>query len=81
MKRLKLNLALLMVVLGTGVAFAGAGKYQAETVYFGSDNQWHNIPSGKGVQCDGQNKNCTGTGTVSNPLPTARRGNATLIDL
>lgn len=80
MKRLKLNLALLMVVLGTGAAFAGAGKYQTPTIYFDCNaGLWKPIPAGRTVSCDqNQTVSCKGTGTPSAPVPLPQKGCGTL---
>jgi len=80
MKKVKLTLSLCAVILGSVFAFAGTTKFQAETVYLGNDNQWHNIPSTKKVLCDNAQRFCTGTGTIANPQPTSRRGFPTLVD-
>ncbi|HWW38056.1 DUF6520 family protein [Pedobacter sp.] len=80
MKRLKLNLALLMVVLGTGAAFAGASSYQTPTIYFDCNaSAWKSIPAGRTVSCDqNQTVSCKGTGTPSAPVPLPQKGCGTL---
>ncbi|MGJ1382844.1 DUF6520 family protein [Sphingobacterium siyangense] len=77
MKKFKL-LLVAAVVFGAGSAFTTvttAGKVQAETVYF-DGSQWRNIPPNSRVECDEESGPCTGTGTVSNPQQTSKRGAA-----
>ncbi|WP_333627484.1 DUF6520 family protein [Sphingobacterium siyangense] len=77
MKNLKL-LLVAAVVFGAGSAFTTAEKYQAETVYF-NGSSWQNIPPNSHIDCDEQIGACTGTGTVSNPQPTSRKGRAHVV--
>ncbi|MGJ1327421.1 DUF6520 family protein [Sphingobacterium multivorum] len=80
MKNFKL-LLVAAVVFGAGSAFTTvttAGKYQAETVYF-SGGQWRDIPANSHIDCDEATGLCTGTGTVSNPQPTSRKGAAHVV--
>lgn len=79
MKNFKL-LLVAAVVFGAGSAFTTAEKFQAETVYY-DGSQWLPIPAGHRVDCANQASFCTGTGTPSNPQPTAKKGAATLIEL
>ncbi|HAK30253.1 DUF6520 family protein [Sphingobacterium multivorum] len=80
MKNFKL-LLVAAVVFGAGSAFTTvttAGKYQAETVYF-DGSQWLNIPANSHIECEEQSGPCTGTGNVSNPQPTSKRGRAIVV--
>lgn len=80
MKNFKL-LLVAAVVFGAGSAFTTvttAGKYQAETVYF-DGSAWRNIEPNTHIDCLEQTGPCTGTGTISNPQPTSRRGEAVVV--
>ncbi|MGJ1501364.1 DUF6520 family protein [Sphingobacterium multivorum] len=80
MKKFKL-LLVAAVVFGAGSAFTTVttnGKVQAETVYF-NGSSWQNIPPNSHIDCDEQSGACTGTGTVSNPQPTSRKGRAHVV--
>jgi len=83
MKRIKMNLAVLMVILGTGAAFAGSGTFQTPTLYNdappGFPTHWASIPSGATVSCDGTNRLCTAYVVNGVITPTTSRGFATLI--
>lgn len=81
MKSLKINLAMLAVILGTGIAFATSEDIQQAAFYndapIGQPTHWVPIPSGKSVSCDNAVRDCTADENM-NILET---GTATLIDL
>lgn len=79
MKNFKL-LLVAAVVFGAGSAFTTVEKYQAETVY-NDAGVWRPIPPGFRVDCENVSGFCTGTGTISNPQPTSKRGRAHLVEL
>jgi hypothetical protein len=80
MKRIKLVLAMMAVVIGTGMAFATAGNVQQPKYYndapAGQADHWIPIPQGETVTCNNAVRNCTadanmnvlqtGFGTLSN---------------
>jgi len=62
MKKIKINLAILAVILGTGMAFATAEKTQQAVYYndalIGQPTNWVSIPAGKTVSCDKTERDC-----------------------
>lgn len=81
MKSIKINLAIVAVILGTSMAFATSGNVQQAAFYndapIGQPTHWVPIPSGKSVSCDSEVRDCTADASM-NVLET---GTATLIDL
>jgi hypothetical protein len=82
MKRLKMNLSLLAILLGTGAAFAGVKAFQSPNVYNTGTNSnpvWTPIPAGRTVSCDTQLNQCEGFQAVSGgPVTDIIQGKATL---
>lgn len=81
MKNLKINFAILAVILGTSMAFATSGDVQQAAFYndapIGQPTHWVPIPSGKTVSCDNAVRDCTADANMD-LLDT---GFGTLIDL
>lgn len=81
MKRLKINLAIVAVILGTSMAFATSENVMVAAFYndapIGQPTHWVPIPSGKTVSCNEDVRDCTADASM-NVLET---GTATLIDL
>lgn len=79
MQRLKINLAILAVILGTSMAFATSGNVQQAAFYndapIGQPTHWVPIPSGKSVSCNEDVRDCTADAEMN----VLESGTATLI--
>jgi hypothetical protein len=82
MKRLKINLSLVAIVLGTSAAFAGVKVFQSPNVYNTGTNSnpvWTPIPPLRSVSCDATINQCEGFQAVSGgPVTDITQGKATL---
>jgi hypothetical protein len=83
MNKIKMNFALVAILLGTTFGIATAGTYRVATLWYNCNTQkYETIPSGKTVLCDDSPEHfCLAEGTELEPIPLQDRlGCGALVD-